>query len=357
MRVVYVTSHEGFVGGGEYSLFDLMTHLPDDVEPVLLAPGAGELTRRAEQEGVEWHVAPMPPIGWRAPGALWRWRGLLRGIRPDILHANNSRAAFYAGMAGRMNGIPMLFHCRVNRPDPKLDGLLARLSRGVIANSQATASRFGRWSRTPVWAVYNGLDLGFVEQRAPEASRPFGAGRLLLMVARISRLKRHDIALQVFERLAGQHPDAHLVLIGEVDDADWRAELGRRQDGMNCADHVHWIGGVGQAELARWYANADVLLLPSDYESFGRVLVEAMAAGVPPVAFAVGGVPEVVEDGVQGMLIAPGDVDAMAEAVMRLLGDDALRARMGEEGRRRARAFTIERHVERICEIYRQVTG
>ncbi len=357
MRVVYVSSHPEFIGGGEYSLFDLMTHLPDDVEPVLLLPEQGAMSARAQREGIEWHVAPMPPIGWRAPGALWRWRGLLRGLRPDILHANNSRAAFHAGMAGRMDGIPMLFHCRINTPDPRLDWMLVRLACGVIANSRSTAGRFAGWKSLRTWVVHNGLDLSFLEQGETSSGNPFDAGHVILMVARFSRWKRHDLALEVFERVARRFGDAHLVLVGEADEEDWLLELRRRQQRMDCRERVHRIGGVGHKDLAKWYAAADVLLLPSDDEPFGRVLVEAMAAGVPPVAFAGGGVPEVVEDGVQGLLIAPGDVDAMAEAVMRLLGDDALRARMGEEGRLRARAFTIERHVERICGIYRQVTA
>ncbi len=355
MRVAYVTSHKDFVGGGEYSLFDLITHLPTDIEPVLLLPEQGALSARAHREGIASHVAPMPPIGLHTLGTLWRWRGLLQEIRPDILHANSSRAAFYAGMAGRMDGIPMLFHCRVNRPDPKLDGLLARLSTGVIANSHSTAKRFAKWKSLRTWVVHNGLDLTFLQQDETFSDKPFGAEYLILMVARVSRWKRHDLALEVFERVGWRFDGAHLALVGEADEEDWMLELKRRQQRMHCRERVHWIGGVEHDDLAKWYAAADVLLLPSDGEPFGRVLVEAMAAGVPSVAFASGGVPEVVENGMQGLLVAPGDVDAMVKAVIRLLDDNALRARMGKAGRRRAQNFTIEHHVAQICEIYRRL--
>jgi len=312
------------------------------------------LSRRADEAGIAWRVAPMPPVGWRTPLALGRWRTLLHELRPDILHANNSRAAFYAGLAGRWRNVPMLFHCRVNLPDPVLDALVVRLSSGVIANSRATADRFSKWKNKPLWVVHNGLDLSAFETARLE-TKPFKGGRLMLMVARVSRLKRHDIALDVFARLAGRFPDMHLALVGGVDDSKWKAELEQRQLRLGVANRIHWAGEASQADLARWYASADVLVLPSDYESFGRVLVEAMAAGVPPVAFAVGGVPEVVEHGRQGLLVPAGDVEAMTEAVARLLEDDDLRLRMGEAGRKRARLFSIERHVERICDIYREV--
>ncbi len=354
MRVAYVSSHADFVGGGEYSLFELMTHLPETIDPVLLLPGEGGLSRRADEAGIAWCVAPMPPIGWRTPLALGRWRTLLRELRPHILHANNSRAAFYAGFAGKRSNTPMLFHCRVNLPDPALDALVVRLSSGVIANSQATAGRFSGWKNKPLWVVHNGLELSAFEGGRTEA-KPFGAGRLMLMVARVSRLKRHDIALEVFARLADRFPDLHLALVGGVDDSEWKAELEQRSSRLGAANRIHWPGEANREDLARWYAAADVLVLPSDYESFGRVLVEAMAAGVPPVAFAVGGVSEVVEHEQQGLLVPAGDVEAMAGAVARLLEDDGLRVWMGEAGRKRARLFSIERHVERICGIYREV--
>jgi len=112
VRIAYVSSFSEFVGGGEYSLFDLMTHLPADVEPVLLVPSEGGLSARAEREGIACHVVPMPPIGPRSLTALWHWRKLISDIRPDVLHTNNSRASFYGGLIGRMMHVPTLFHCR-----------------------------------------------------------------------------------------------------------------------------------------------------------------------------------------------------------------------------------------------------
>jgi len=150
VRIAYVSSFSEFVGGGEYSLFDLMTHLPADVEPVLLVPSEGGLSARAEREGIACHVVPMPPIGPRSLTALWHWRKLISDIRPDVLHTNNSRASFYGGLIGRMMHVPTLFHCRVAKSDTRLDSWLVRLVDGAIANSGATAKRFSTFLLSPL---------------------------------------------------------------------------------------------------------------------------------------------------------------------------------------------------------------
>ncbi|MFQ5582328.1 MAG: glycosyltransferase family 4 protein [Mariprofundaceae bacterium] len=354
MRVAYVSSHAGFVGGGEYSLFDLMTHLPADVEPVLLVPSAGALSSAAEQEGIEWHAVAMPPIGVASLPALWRWRRLIRDIRPDILHANNSRAAFYAGLTGKIMQIPVLFHCRVNRPDPWMDGMLVRLVRGVIVNSHATARRFEPWPDLSARVVHNGVDLP-VGEKGAMGSHPFGAEHILLVVARISRWKRHDIALDVFERLSDRFPGLHLLCIGGKDESEWWEEMQKRTRVSGKEDCIHWLGEVERSEMGKWYASADVLLLPSDDEPFGRVLVEGMAMGVPVVAFNAGGVSEVIRHEHEGLLVSPGDVESMTAAVARLLDDEALCVSMGKAGRKRARLFSVQEHISRICGIYEEV--
>ena len=354
---MYVSSFPDFVGGGEYSLFDLITHLPTDVWPMLVVPSAGVLSDAADRAGIGWRMAPMPPIGIRTIPSLGRWLSILRACRPDVVHANNSRAAFYAGLAGRMLGIPVLFHCRVNRPDMRLDRWLVRLVHGVIVNSQATARRFALWPRLKCWIVYNGVDLQTWKEMGRQAARPRGAEQVLLMVARVSRWKRHDIALQVFARLADKFKGLHLVFLGSKDPLDhpWWYEMRQRTQDAGHEKRIHWEEGVERARLGGWYAMADILILPSDEEPFGRVLVEAMAMGLPVVAFDGGGVPEVVQHERQGLLVPAGDISAFSGAVERLLTDEALRLRLGEEGKCRAREFSVESHVRTICHIYQEV--
>jgi len=357
VRIAYVSSFSGFVGGGEYSLFDLMTHLSADVEAVLLVPSEGELSARAEREGIAWHIIPMPPIGLRSLTALWHWRKLINDIRPDVLHANNSRAAFYSGLIGRMMHVPILFHCRIAELDTRLDRWLVRLVDGVIANSRATAKRFSAWTKLRVWTVYNGVDVSDWHVPQNVGEKPFGAQQIMLIVALVSQWKRHDIALDVFARLSETMSGLHLVCVGGHDptDAAWWDALQQRTNDLRNSDHVHWVGRIDHVALKDWYAAADVLMLPSDDEPFGRVLVEAMAMGVPVVAFDGGGVPEVVQHGKQGVLLPRGDVDGLVEAIAKLLGDTDLRTVMGNAGRRRAEVFSVPSHIANICKVYDEI--
>jgi len=165
-------------------------------------------------------------------------------------------------------------------------------------------------------------------------------------------LKRLGDVVRIFERVR-RSIDARLLLIGDG------PEFGRTRDlvgELGLADHVRFVGVVD--EVAPLLAAADLLLLPSETESFGLVALEAMASGVPVVASRVGGIPEVVEHGVSGYLAPVGDVDAMADFSLRILSDCEARKRFGEAARERAvRLFDWHRVVPRYEEVYREVIG
>jgi len=347
MKVVCISQFSDFVGGGEYSIFDLMTHLPADVEPVLLVPAEGELSARAKSEGIAWDLAPMPRIGIASLAALWAWRTLLADIKPDLLHANNSRPAFYAGITGRLLGIPAIFHCRIAQRDGLMDAILVRLVRAIVCNSRAVASRFSRF-RLPVQVVYNGIQ---VPESGKESCR---TGSRLLFAGRLSEEKQPHVAVDVFEALAGEFPGLQLDVIGQSGpDPAYAQLLQARIASSPFHERIHCHGQVKNPSV--FYRVADILTVPSLHEGFGRVLVEAMATGLPVVAFKTGGIPEVLEDGKQGFLIPPGEHSKMVSAVRRLLEDADLRLKMGETGYARARVFSLGKHIEKICQLYGQL--
>jgi len=351
-KVAYVSQFANIVGGGEHSLMELITHLPDSIHPVLVVPEEGELSRKVEAEGIPVHYLPMPKIGFKSVPALWQWRSWLKRESFEIVHANQSRAAFYAGCAGLGMKIKTVFHCRIAEKDPRLDGILMRLSDAIVCNSRAVAERFKDFAGK-LQVIYNGVTR---PEGDAEGGGPLPEGqRLMLFVGRLSAEKQPQLALQLFEKLAGKYDDLHLALVGGDDPHDPVFSESLRESISNSpfASRIYVPGAVDS--VAAWYRQADVLVLTSRHEGFGRVLVEAMASGVVPVAFSTGGVPEVVEDGVQGLLVTPNDIAQMGQRVQQLLQDDSLRSKMAEQGKLRAALFSIDAHVASIGQLYREM--
>ncbi|MCF7821133.1 MAG: glycosyltransferase family 4 protein [Mariprofundaceae bacterium] len=352
-KVVYVSQFDGFVGGGEHSLLTLMQNIPDLYSPVLITPRAGAFSLKAGASGIRTDTLPMPPVGLKSFMALKQWGEWLKLEKPGLIHANNSRAAFYAGIAGKKLGIPVIFHCRIAEKDPLMDSILMYLVSAVICNSHSVAERFES-SRLPVCVIYNGI-----EPPAPAsvAKLPDESERLVLFVGRISREKQLEMALEAFARLSGLDSGLHMAIVGAEADGHeaYADDLKRLCSESDWGPRVHWVGE--QEDVARWYKVADLLILTSKHEGFGRVLVEAMAYAVPVVAFNVGGVPEVVENGVQGLLVEAGDVDGLVESCRSILDDPEQHQKMGEAGIIRANEFSVRSHVDQVCELYQRLTS
>ncbi|QZA32629.1 N-acetyl-alpha-D-glucosaminyl L-malate synthase BshA [Hydrogenibacillus sp. N12] len=173
---------------------------------------------------------------------------------------------------------------------------------------------------------------------------------LLLHVSNFRPIKRVGDVVRVFAEVRKTHR-ARLLLVG---DGPEHARALALAEAFGVAEDVHALGRID--DVAAVYAAADVLLFPSEKESFGLAAAEAMAAEVPVVASAAGGLPEVVEDGVTGFLLPVGDVPAMAAAVRRLLDDPGLRRRMGAAGRRRvAERFSPAAQVARYEALYKRI--
>jgi glycosyltransferase involved in cell wall biosynthesis len=349
MRIVYVSQFPNMVGGGEHSLLDLMSHLPKAIEPILITPSVGIFPDKAAKCDIKHQILPMPPLKSARFSVFSKWRKALKLLNPDVIHANNSRAAFYAGIAAKTLGIPVIFHCRISDPDGLMDKILVRLVSSVICNSQAVASRFQDFS-VPTHVIYNGIHL----HPMPDLINPLpSAERYMLFVGRLTEEKQLEHALKVFAELATADQGLHFVIVGDSGsegDSSYVQNLKDWVEQQPWASRVHWLGYCDNIE--KWYVHAKVLVLTSKHEGFGRVLVEAMAQSCPVVAYAVGGVPEVFEDGKQGFLIAPNDIQAMVEVCQRLLEDDDLNAAMGKAGVKQAQHFSIEKHVHEVVAVY-----
>ncbi len=198
--------------------------------------------------------------------------------------------------------------------------------------------------------IPNGVDLGEFGNLA--LRRGDDDTTTVLFVGRCyPRQKGLEHLLRAFGLLASAQ-NVRLKVVGE----DWGgvASLQTLAKGLGIQKQVTFTGPLSRTELIRAYGSADIFVLPSLFEPFGIVLLEAMAAGLPVVASRVGGIVEVVRDGETGVLVRPGDPTVLSRALEDLISDSSLRSRMGQAGLCRAAAYSWERILPRIIEVYEE---
>jgi glycosyltransferase involved in cell wall biosynthesis len=354
--VLLMANFAGLVGGGEESLVALVAQLDRQrVRPVAAVPAEGEVAARLRALGVPVTVLPMPPFRpWRAASiglALRQLRGFLAAERVALVHAHGGRGALYAALAGRPAGTPLLWHARTADPDRWLDPILARLAHTIVANSGATASRFRRWPSARVIVVPNGVDLARFAARPadPALRRALGLpldGVVVGYVGRLERGKGPDVLLEAAERLQVKVPSVTLLMVG---DGPLRVPLVARATAVG----VRAVFAGRRTDVPDVLGLCDVLAVPSRQEAFGRVIIEAMAAHVPVVASAVGGIPEVCADRITGLLVPPEDPDALAAGLAATLTDpDATAARVQAAAAAVRARFAIGLHATRVQAVY-----
>ena len=191
---------------------------------------------------------------------------------------------------------------------------------------------------------------------------------MLLFVGRIEPLKGLDMLLEAIGRYCKQHPrrsahGCHLAVIGGEPDAspeNMTVEMARLQalrEQFGITDVVTFLGKRSQDTLPYYYSAAEAVVVPSHYESFGMVALEAMACGTPVVASQVGGLAFLVKDGETGFTVPVGDPDALCGPLRALINDPDLRRRMGEQAAAFAQEYSWEKIAGRVIQLYRDLLG
>lgn len=295
---------------------------------------------------------PLPPLVWRngrpAPRslvessrALVRLAWTLARVRPAVVNVH-----FVTSAAGYFLLLKPIFRYRLVlsvhgsdalRPEPehamRLAELLRRADAITVVSStvaEQLASRYGM-ERERLHVIFNGVDEEFWGAGA-EARR----ARTVISVGRLDPVKGHDVLVRAFAQLLGLVPDARLVIAG---DGGFRPALVRLAADLGVEPFVEFTGELDPAGVRDRLADAGVFVLPSRSEGLPLALIEAMAAGLPVVATAVGGVPEVLTPGT-GLLVQPEDPARLATTLAHVLLDGEAAAELGRQARVRARAFS-----------------
>ena len=328
-------------------------------EVTVLAPGRGDSTEagvrlvgRPVTVPYNGSLAPIAP----SPAAFMAVRDDLRELDPDIVHVHepfSPSASMFAAMFARAP-IVATFHAYSDRSAilstaaPALRWLWRKIDVRLAVSRAAAHFVASRLGSEPVQVVPNGVEVELFGDARP-AQLP--EGRRILFVNRLDPRKGFGVAVRAFALVLRDVPDALLVVAGDGPD---RNEL----EGMPAAirDRVTMLGDVAHEALPPYHAASDVFIAPAlSRESFGIVLVEAMAAALPVVASDIPGYNEVVRHDVDGLLVPPDNPQALAEAVVRVLTDAGLAERLSAGGPERAAEFSWDRVAERIEAIYEDV--
>ncbi len=378
LRVAYV-DHCAQLSGAEIALLRLLPSLVD-VEPHVVLAEDGPLAGRLAQSGISFEILPMPheargfsrnrvrpSVRVAMPAAasavhVARLAARLRRLQPDLVHTNTLKAAIYGGLAGRIAGVPVVWHLRDRIADDYLPASAVTLVRafarflptGLIANSQATLETLAAASRRrdlPSAVIHDPLAARAARPPAARETTQLRVG----MVGRIAPWKGQHVFLRAFARAFPQGEELAVVvgapLFGEFGYEQSLRDLVRA---LGIEPRVQFTGFRHDvdAELARLDLLVHASITP---EPFGQVVVEGMASGLLVIATAGGGPLEVIEDGVTGLLTPPGDVAALARTLRRAADDSELRARLGAAARERAMDFDGDQIGPRVAALYRRV--
>ncbi|MCK6580543.1 MAG: glycosyltransferase [Anaerolineae bacterium] len=297
-------------------------------------------------------------------GVIGRIRAALLQDKPDLLHTHLIHADLFGAAAGRLAGVPHRVISRHN-DDPfrrrlalrLMNRLLWGMSDAGIAISEAIRRFCIEVEGAPpakIQTIHYGLPptpSNDFNQRRADLRRTLNLPSDALIAGVVCRLieqKGVTYALKAFARLVERHPSAHLVIVG---DGALRADLEAEAGMLGIAGRAHFLGWRDDA--AQVMAGFDVLLMPSLWEGFGIVMLEAMAAAVPIIGSDVSAIPEVVVYNENGYLVPPRDAEALAEALDALFSDTPLRRHMGLLGQERLETvFGADRMVEATAALY-----
>ncbi len=361
VRVVEVMA-TGTNGGAQEHVYSLVTRLDKacyDVLVVSLSPGSS--VRRLERAGIPVCVIDDPDDDVAARHLAQE----LAPYRPEVIHNHmfraevvGTKAALQLGEAGcRRPAIISTVHSSRVRSCEDKDRLrlLTPYMDRLIAVSRSIERKIAeeRGSTTPVSLIYNGVDLQRYDHQQPcctlreEYGMPPNAS-IVGVVARLEPEKGHPTLLEAWQRVVLQVPEAYLLVVGEGSRYD---ALAAQAADLGILDRVVFTGR--RDDIPAVTAALDVAVLPSYREAQGLTVLEAMALSRPVVASNVGGIPEMIEDGVTGLLVPPHDPDALAEAIVRLLCDHPYADMLARAGHDLVhRSFCVELMVHAIEAIY-----
>ena len=361
MNTILYVSTQTEMGGAQHSFLDVIRTV--DTErflPLAVVPNRGELYRQLQRLRIDTEVIPfttplpfiqfLNPVVWlRNTLALIRVARLAHKRSVSLIHCNDGAALYLAAIARLLHGIPVMFHVRWFEIGIRktLVFFAARHWVDKIVTNSGAVREFVRKelpsTKNEISVIYNAINTDIFtpslpkhalreELQLPEETMIVG------MVGRFIGWKNHALFIKMVKRLRDKGNAYAFCLIGAAQFKSYTPHADALRRSLHELIHreglersIHLLGY--RPDIERAIAGLDVLVCPSENEPFGRVVIEAMACGVPVVASNSGGIPEIITDGESGLLVPVNDEHALAEAVKRLLNDKKLFTNISHNGR------------------------
>ena len=355
-NVVFVNFSRIYGGGEQWHFLSARELQRRGYAVTILANEASELAERAVKAGIPCRTMRVLNLSWLNPLTFITLHRIFEQIRPDSVILNSSVELKTAGIAAKSAQIKQIIYRR-GIPKPVKPTLLNRLLfrhivTDLLANSRSTAQALSAIARasgnTPPRIIYNGI-----ETATPLRSNP--RSRTIGVVARLSHEKGVDVAIRILAQVRAQLSDVKLMIIG---DGAEKAALQELAAQLGLQRHVEFVGFTDQA--SRYLSQCAILLMPSRWEGFSNVLLEAMLLRMPCLAFGGQDAHESILHGATGYLVEQGDLDGMVARIIELFASPDSISAMGDAGYERVcREFSLTRAIDQLEELLerRHLTG
>ncbi len=361
MRILLLTTHLE-IGGIPVYVITLARALKWRGHFPMVASSGGWFEAQLAQEGIPHHRIRCGTSNELHP-RVWlevfpKLLGILHREKIQVIHANTRVTQLLGSALSALTGVPMVTTCHGFHGEKLGRRLFPCWGTKVIAISRPTLDELVRQDRliSPDQAtlVRNGIEVSrFLQPADPKEVDRFRQawglkGRPVIgTIARLNAMKGQEFLVRAVPGLLKEFPDLALLLVGEGPE---REKLVRLAYELKIQDHLIIAPSVEETRIP--LAAMDLFVYPSLQEGFGLAIVEAMAAGVPVVATQSGGPSDIIEPGVSGLLVPPGDTEALGAAVRSLLADPARRQQIAQAARDRAKLFDIERVALETEQVY-----
>jgi L-malate glycosyltransferase len=363
--ILFTHYGDRWIRGSEQLLLDLLTHLdPARVRPIVwcnqiamadAARALGFTTYRSDFEIYFDYQSARFRLG-RYRALMREARDLVREHEIRVLHSNSAGPCQWLAPVARRARVPLLAHLHIGYLRRSRYVFLLHQAALVVGVSRQVIEPFldDGLAAEKTQVIYNGIDFSRLRRKTSADPRRqlgiAGDATVVSAIGSLIRRKGQDVLIRAFSLLAPTC-NMHLLIVG---DGPEQANLERLTAELGLWARVQFLGY--SADIGGICAASDMVVLASRMDSFGLVLIEAGYLSLPVVASAVGGIPEVIEDGVTGLLVPPDDAHALAAALARLIDDPDYRERLGRAGKKRVETlFGVERMVANFHEAYHRL--